>query len=432
VAETLHSETHGAGFGATVRKLLRSGGGEFVLFAASTLLFQGSRLIVSLVAAAWVGPERFGIWNILNLLLLYGAIVTLGVPNGMNREVPVQRGRGDEDAAQRIADQSFWFTLVSSLIGGVAIVGAALGGFAPQGDSTALAWAAALFVLWQIYQYLQMRLKSRGHFGQMSVQQLIVAVLFPVLVLPATYWWGIGGFVAGQVFVVLAVCAYLIGRDRPAWPGWQWPLLSNLIRIGGPIMLAGLLYSLLTTVDRWVIVNRLGVEALGHYSLAILCVGALSLFPAVIAQQIYPRMAFRFGATNERNALVPLVQKQIMLTVAITAPFLLGAALVLPWVVARWMPEYLPGVQPAQILLFGLIAVAFAGGPSNFLNTVGLQRLYLAVQAVTVIVGVLLSIGLILLGLGLNGVALGMSGAYVFYASLLLTVFMITSRRSTP
>lgn len=428
MAETLRSETTGAGFGSTVRKVLR-GGGEFVLFAASTLLFQGSRLMVSLVAAAWVGPERFGIWNVLNLLLLYGAIVALGVPNGMNREVPVQRGRGDEGAAQRIADQSFWFTLVSSLIGGAVIIGAALGGFAPQGDEAALAWAAALFVLWQIYQYLQMRLKSRGHFGQMSVQQIGFAALFPILVLPATYWWGIGGFVAGQVFVVLAVCAYLIGRDRPAWPSWQWPLLRNLIRIGGPIMLAGLLYSLLTTVDRWVIVNRLGVEALGHYSLAILCVGALSLFPAVIAQQIYPRMAFRFGETGDPASLTPLVRQQALLTISATTPLLLGAALILPWFVVHWMPAYQPGIRPAQIVLFGLIAIAAASGAGNYLNTVGLAKWYLAVQALTILVSLGLSLLFVGLGWGLNGVAMGAACANVFFAVALWGVYMMTLRR---
>ncbi len=429
MAETLRSETPRPGFGTTARKLLRSGGGEFVLFAGSTLLFQSSRLVVSLVAAAWVGPERFGIWNVLNLLLLYGAIVTLGVPNGMNREVPLQRGRGDELAARNIADQSFWFTLITTVIGGMLIIGAALGGFAPQGDTTALVWAAALFVCWQIYQYLQMRLKSRGHFGQMSIQQIIFAVLFPIIVLPATYWWGIGGFVAGQAVTIALICAYLLYRDPPLRTVWHWPLLRELIRIGGPIMLAGLLYSLLTTVDRLIIVNMLGVVELGHYSLAILCVGALSLFPAVIAQQFYPRMAFRFGETNDRKALVPLVQQQTLLTVAMTIPFLIGAALVLPWVVERWMPDYLPGVQPAQILLLGLSAIAFAGGTSNFLNTVGLQRLYLAVQALTIIVSMLFSVLLVSFGLGLNGVALGAVGAYGFYACALWITFITTLRR---
>ena len=42
---------------------------------------------------------------------------------------------------------------------------------------------------------------------------------------------------------------------------------------------AGVLYGLLTTVDRWIILANLGVDDLGQYTVAILVFGILSIVP---------------------------------------------------------------------------------------------------------------------------------------------------------
>lgn len=407
--------------------------GEFLLFTASTLLYQGARLVVSLVVAAWVGPEGFGAWNLLNLVLIYGVLVMLGVPNGINREVPLLKGKGDEDGARRVADLGFWFSLFASLAGGLLVLVAAFLGLAPGGDHAALFWCAPLFALWQLHQYLQMRLKSAIRFQQMSLQQILFALLLPLVALPLAWRWGLTGFVAGQAITLAVVCVYILSLDRPGRFEWRGSNLRYLIRVGWPIMAAGLLYSLLTSVDRWVILNTLGVAELGHYSLAILCLGSLSLFPAIISQQMYPRMAYRFGQTGDPHGLLSLVRQQTLIAGGVSAPVLLLVALGLPWVTARWLPAYLPGVLPAQILLVGLIAIALAGGCANLLNTIGQQRLYLTVQIVTIVVSLGLGLLLVSLGLGLNGVALGAAGAYLFYCAVLWAITVRALRREvTP
>lgn len=416
MAKTLRQGALAARFARVRAALSRGMAAEFLLFAASTLLYQGSRLAVGLVVAAWVGPERFGLWNTLNLLLLYGVLTTLGVPNGMNREVPRLRGQGDEEGARRAADLTLWFSLASSIGGGLLVLVAAFGGPVAAEARTAVAWCALLFAIWQLYQYLQMRLKSMARFQQMSVQQAVFALLLPIVALPLAWEWGVAGYVAGQAFAFAALCLYIWRLDPPGRPSWDWSALRGLAQIGWPIMLAGLLYSLLTSVDRWVILHALGVEALGHYSLAILCLGSLSLFPAIISQQMYPRMAYRYGQTGDPQTLVPMIYRQALVAGGMSLPLLGAAALLLPVVTARWMPAYVPGVVPAQILMAGLAAIALAGAVGNFLNTVGRQQIYLAVQAATIVISLALSLLFVRLGLGLNGVALGAALSYAFFA----------------
>ena len=394
--------------------------GEFLLFSASTLIFQFSRLIVSLVVAYWVGPDEFGIWNALNLLLLYGVFFTLGIPNGMNRNVPYLRGKGEQDKSQNVIDLSFGFVTLINVIVSLIIMGIS---FTPLVDVTfqpALFWMGLLFFAWQMYQFFQMYLKSNINFKLMSTQQIIFAALFPMIILPLAYIWGVPGFVGGQAIVALClVCTIIyISKFRISF-FWNSQIFKLSVKIGFPIMAAGLLYSLLTTVDRWVILHFLGVEALGNYTLAILCLSILSLLPAVIAQQMYPRMAFHYGKTQSKRSLKPFIIRQSGLATAVTLPILIVTYVALPWVVPHFLPEYVLGISPARILLIGLACIPLAGGAANFLNTINKQSLYLAVQATILIINVSLNVYLIHKGLGLIGVALGAAISYALYAIIL-------------
>jgi len=403
--------------------------GEFGLFSASTIVYQLSRLAVSLIVARWTGPEQFGIWNALQLVLLYGVIITLGVPNGMNRDVPFLIGQGDLFAAQRIANLSFWLVLLLNTAVGLFMSMAGL--ILNQPLSHVLSAMGILFVTWQVYQYFQLRLKCYMRFRLMSLQQFVFALLLPVFALPLAYEWGVSGFIIGQAIAALWVCLLIVFWDPLKITFyWNWRDFRNLVKSGFPIMVAGLLYGLLVSVDRWVITNFLGMEALGHYTLAILCLGVLSLLPAVVTQQMYPRMAFLFGQTRNKRALLPLITRQSLMGTAVTIPILVVVYVVLPFLVDWYMPAYRPGIEPARILLVGLGFIPLAGGVGNFLNTVGKQGYYLAVQAGAVFINLCLDVLFVKLGWGLNGVALGAAISYVLYTIILIIVGLWVMRRA--
>ena len=69
---------------------------EFVVFAISSIVMQGSRFFVNMWAAKQLGPSTMGIWNALSLILTYTPFMTLGVLNGMGREIPFYRGQEDD------------------------------------------------------------------------------------------------------------------------------------------------------------------------------------------------------------------------------------------------------------------------------------------------------------------------------------------------
>ncbi len=413
----------------TIRHLVSGFTGEFLLFSASTMAFQFSRLAVSLVVAHWVGPDEFGIWNALNLLLVYGVLLTLGIPNGMNRNVPFLNGQNKRNRAEQVISLSFAFTFLINIVFGLFITGISFNGWIADTYRNALLWMGPLFFSWQMYQFFQMYLKSRIKFRLISIQQFGFALLLLIIVLPMAYFWHIPGFVAGQAIVTLSIVGMIIYiSEFQISLKWNVDIFKDLVKVGFPIMAAGLLYSLLTTIDRWVVLQFLGVKELGNYTLAILCLGILSLLPAVISQQMYPRMAFQYGKTQDKHSLQPLIVRQSGLAVAATLPILVIAYIALPWLTSRFLPEYFLGVKPARILLIGLTFIPLAGGVANFLNTVNKQGYYLATQASTLILNLGLDIFLIQKGFGLVGVAMGAAISYAMYTTTLIFIGVLVMK----
>ena len=99
---------------------------EFAVLAGSTGFLQAARFLVHLLAARWIGPEQFGVWNALALIPMYGVVITLGVGEGMGREVPFLRGAGRSEDARALADAALTWIVVAAVIGAGVIAATAL------------------------------------------------------------------------------------------------------------------------------------------------------------------------------------------------------------------------------------------------------------------------------------------------------------------
>jgi O-antigen/teichoic acid export membrane protein len=366
----------------------------------------------------------------LYLFLLYGVLVTLGVPSGMNREVPMLKGKGREDLAHLAANVALWFVLVTSLIGAFATVLILSSGLITKVSTSSLVAMGGLFLTWSVYQYFQMRLRSTIRFRQMTIQQFVFAGLLPLVVLPMTNSFKLIGFISGQAFVaflaILVICRISTFQIEFQF---DWSILRRLITIGFPIMSAGLLFALLTSIDRWVILRYNGVEALGQYTLAILSVSILSLLPAVISQQLYPRMAFLYGSTGEKRSLLPIVLRQSLASTGVTLPLIAAAFLLMPFLVETFLPDYAAGIRAARIVLVGLAFLPLAGGFGNYLNTVGRQVIYLAIISAAILLNLVLDIIFVKNGMGINGAAMGAAITYFIYSLVLITTGLWDLRR---
>ena len=398
---------------------------EFVLYGSSTVLYQASRFIVLLVAASILGPRKFGIWNIVNLVLVYGSYAHLGVANGMNRDVPLFKGRGDASKVEEVRAVSAGFIGLSTLM--IATILALLAPYLVDSSAVlALRLTAGLFLVFQLYSFCQIYLVSDSRFDKMSYQQIAFAILLPMVAIPLAQNWNLSGFIVGQAVPYLVAALFMtkmVGFDFR--PRLNWSEVARLIKVGSPIAAVGLCFGLLTTVDRWVVQGYLGTTQLGYYSLTIIVGSIVTMLPKVLAEQIYPRMAETFGSTSDFRLLKKWILGQIVSSAAILALAVMVVFFALPPLVRVFLPAYKPGITAMRISLVGFLFLPLAGAFGNFLNTVGKQTYYLAVQMLAIPVEVVLSVSLIKLGMGIEGAALGMAITSFLYC---LGLFLVGAK----
>lgn len=402
---------------------------ELAGFGSTTVIDQAARLVSTLVVAAALGPVAMGVWYLLNLVLQYGGMVHLGALNGMNREIPGALARNDPEEAQRVRGVALGFVLASYVVALVVLGGVLVPlRVVPSGP---LAWLmAGLLAAQQLWSFASMHLKAQTKFLAAARLQLISALTFPLATIPLALAWGLEGFVAGQIAVYAILSAIAVLRSPGLFrPRFNVPETVRLIRIGFPIMLVGISYALFATVDRWVIQAHLGAEALGHYSLAIMALGAVSLLPQVVAQQVYPRMAMAWSREPTWSSLEPLMARQRWTALALSVPAVVVILAIAPWGIRTFLPAYVPGI-PALLVSMAIPLVRVVGlGYGNAFNVVGLQHWYLIAIGTAAIANLLTS--LLLVGtLGLSGVAIGTVAGFGVFAGVMMLAGALVRRSS--
>jgi len=378
----------------------------------SSVLYQASRLGVNLVAASLLAPATFGLWGLFVVSQTYTTYGSVGLISGANRRIPLLLGSGSSAEVSDVERTALAGSVGAGAllaIGGAA-VGLALGG--PWQTAGILLGLGAFTQ--QLYLFGQVILRGHLEFNRASIQQLILAVAFPFLGLPALWWWGVNGLIGAQAV------AYLLGfglalRWRPELrPAWSAPLGASLIREGAPIMLAGLAFAGMTSVDRWVVLAFAGQTALGQYALASTISSSMVFVNLVIAQQFYPRMAHQFGAGRDAAQLLRVARDQSLAAGILSLPIALGLVAVAPLVITRLYPQYSPSVGATQMLGLAAFVLALASGYTNLIVTTGHAWQLFALQIVAGFIGGIVGAIALQAGLGLSGVGFAMLIAFAF------------------
>jgi O-antigen/teichoic acid export membrane protein len=386
---------------------------------------------VNTAAARVLGPTAYGIWNGLALILLYGPSLHLGVLNAMNRDVPLYHGKGEEKKVESVRQTAFGVMLVSSLLAGLCLIVVSHWASFPSLVKSSIRLMGLALLIQHAYIYFQMYLTSAIRFDLMSLQQVVFALLLPAITIPLTIYSGLHGFIIGQVLTTLVI-SILIARLVSFRPRFRFRSqeIKRMIAVGFPIMAAGLLYEVFSTLDRWAILAYLGAEQLGYYSLAIIVSGVVRVLPRAVAQQIYPRMAKRYGETGNLKALKPLILREFILGTAVTICAVVGVSLLFPPFVRAFLPAYVSGIPAMNIVLWGLLFGAVGSGFGDFFNVVGKQMYYLGVQAVVIPIGFGINVALVKIGLGIEGVAWGTALNNLVYGGFLALIGWRVLRRA--
>jgi O-antigen/teichoic acid export membrane protein len=177
-----------------------------------------------------------------------------------------------------------------------------------------------------------------------------------------------------------------------------------MMRIGLPVTLAGLMQTLVGSLDRLVVAAFVSVEALGQYAFAVSVTSIGAAAGLVVRTAVFPDV-YHAARHGDPRAWMDDMERMLLALSWILSLVLAALALAVGPVIRYLLPEYVMAIGPARIFIFsgvaqGLIMVAMLGSVAA-----DRQRVVPVLTAITLVASVGLTWLVLQLDLGLEGLA---------------------------
>ncbi len=332
----------------------------------STVVEQVLAVVRGFIVPVWLGPTYYGILGVLNLILQYGQYADLGVVNGLYRELPMYRNKGDRETARGITRSAFAFNLITAIIAAIFIVVVAfvLRGRIRNVSFWGLLAFSVILILYRFTVFYQTLLKARINFKAVgrSIALRGIATFATVVVL--TYFYGIYGLYVGLIIAGFIVCAYLVARVRTrlcVLPNGRY--LKELLRVGIPYFVVNLVGYLMISVDRVTVFSLMSKTDMGYYTLAATITAFVFSMPMNIGQVLGPRV-FGVPRDGDRAGFYTYLLKPTVLMTTLSS-LLGGAAILLLIPLLRYaLPDYSPTMRlvPPMFVAFTVLSGTHGSG----------------------------------------------------------------------
>ncbi len=406
------------------RKFVR----DSVGYAFSQYVLRGVLMLRGLIAARLLGPEAYGAWNAILIMIDYGPLAAAGTQQGLDQMVPPRIVAGDPVALARVKRAALFNITTLTLAFAAACFGALAFGHSRMLHSwgalgVGAAMTCALTVNLAFYQTSIMR--SHGDIGTASGWMMMQGAIGGVLGLALLPWLRAWGLLAGWVAGCVSAFAYSTARSRREAPLSPAPGAESfeLVQIGFPMFVFTASSLIMRNLDRLIILRYVSDEALGFYSLSVMALTFLMYVPDSIAYVAYPRLLRQYGESNgDVGSIRPRVERLLQLFSVLVPPLCGVAYLASHPVVTLLLPKFLPGVDALRVMCFGAAALAFSNLASITLMTVGRQLVLMPAAVFSVALYAGLDLFAVKSGYGIVGVAWGTFSAYAVSSALLLSL----------
>lgn len=338
------------------------------LVGGATLIGQALGVVTSLLLRFLLTPAQTGIWQGLKLALSYGNYSGLGVSKAAAREVSLASGRDATDATGRTINLAFTVNTLTSLSYALVIVGVAVW-IGWRGGELATDWMFGLIAvasLTMMQRYVTFRvtlLRADQQFRATAIISLQEAVTTLAATAVCVWLWGLTGLYIATALVMLVTWAYLIRRGEHAFRlAWNTPEIRRLMKIGGPLLAAGVVSSLFRSLDRLMLLASAadGEFQLGCYSTALLVATQLYGLANILAGVFGPRLTQAYGLSEDSRSVARLTARLTELqAIALALPAALSIS-VAPFLLRRFLPEYAPGLPALAPMVWGTLATGLA------------------------------------------------------------------------
>lgn len=339
----------------------------------------------SLVFGATLGPEQMGYLSVATNIAAYGMFLQLGLLNGLNRELPIRLGAGSGDVASKLVGETTVSIVFVQAVGFLFyLLVLSVVQFNNPLIKEAFVFGGLLALSVPFLQIVFLRLRAAQRIVDFSSLQAVTALLVVII-----GYWSISVFdYRGPILTMVLINAvgFFVVTARWLEPAnyryFNRSDLLYLIRIGAPLMLAGVVGNLVIGMDRLFLIKYATPAEMGIYQIASMPVTFGVLCSGIVGQYVLPKLLYEFGKEQDLQAVY---RKSVKASVMVGIPMLMISPLVNPvaqFVFNRWLPEYVDGL--GLVLVLYLSGILIAANISAVVIIAGNRQFSLLVGSVVV------------------------------------------------
>lgn len=367
--------------------------------------YVGSGLVKTLfqtlsgfIVLMWISPEELGQWQSFTVFVSYITILGLGVPHGLNRELPYLLGKKKLEVAMTLLKTAgAYVTMLSfGIILLVSLISVTLFFLEVFNMNQSL----MLFAAFSIGAFsLQTNLigatfRSNQAFDKLAYLQYFMAFCHFIL-LPIVYFYGIWGYISYQALItIFFYWGYWFYRPYKVKYKFIKEDFKLLVKIGLQMFIWDYLAQSLRTIPRLVLVIFGSPMLVGLFAPAESFNKAVLNLPKYINLFLFPKMSYSFGKDQSIEKIKAYSFKSAKLLFVSMFFIALILALIIPYAFELFFEKYLDSVKVVQIVLFSGVFYSVNALFHNSINSLKMFRYFkiiISLKALFLIMSISLS-----------------------------------------
>lgn len=399
---------------------------DFVLVTASTVICSALNFFFSVWAKRYVGTYDYGIYSTCLLFQSYFMYAQMGVLNSYIRDYPQALGRKDYADAEKMRQITFTYliviyTIILLVIDAVVLI---INGGNPFRDFYAFGYFAVPFILLvKLVDDVSVdTIRIEGHYNLSALYGFLRTSISVLIGMVAVKYIGyyalyLTPFIASLLSVIFNN-RYGVRRWKPTM---DFKYLKTMIWYGFPQTFQALVWTLVTSVDKIVILAFMTTEALGEYTISTMGFTTLVIIPQTIGLVFYNKISKLYGETGDTDMLITRAASYTGVVATITGGACLAVFYFLPAFVQYFMPNYVAGITAAQIIVIGVAVYSTTIIFGNVFSVLKMNAILVVNSLILLAFNVGFSVGLVfVLGKTIENVAFGTAISYVLYSLMMI------------
>lgn len=343
---------------------------ESLIYTASGIVVRSLSLVTAVLLRRWIPPAQFGLWNFTKVIVDFVSKFDLGCDPAIMRDLPLERGRGNQTMVEALQSSALATTAVQGLLSAIVVVLYRLLIGSSGRSSAWLVWGGAAIIL--LFSFATVTglsvIKAHGRFERAGYWEILANLIMPLCLLVGGWVANVNGLIVGGAIAAglkfLSVWVYIarLGIQINLW-SISRTALERLLGFGIPMRLFDYPSTLFSSIDLLAVAALFGEEALALYSTARLGLGITS------------EVAGRLGSPERNDWRVRLGRKSKEKLVAEDVFGLMNFLALLVWpslalftylgvevVTLTFIPQYVGALPVLRVLLVAWLFLPEAYG----------------------------------------------------------------------